>query len=74
MRYFVNGCVRYAKKMKKNHYQLKSCLFFCIVLFFCESSQCEMKITIPIQNSKIFLINKAGSFLFRLYLLKNYMI
>ena len=32
MRYFVNGCVRYAKKMKKNHYQLKSCLFFCIVL------------------------------------------
>ncbi len=44
MRYFVNGCVRYAKKMKKNHYQLKSCLFFCIVLFFCESSQCEMKI------------------------------
>ena len=44
MRYFVNGCVHYAKKMKKNHYQLKSCLFFCIVLFFCESSQCEMKI------------------------------
>ena len=41
MRYFVNGC---AKKMKKNHYQLKSSLFFCIVLFFCESSQCEMKI------------------------------
>ena len=44
MRHFVNGCVHYAKKMKKNHYQLKSCLFFCIVLFFCESSQCEMKI------------------------------
>ena len=44
MRYFVNGCVHYAKKMKKNHYQLKSSLFFCIVLFFCESSQCEMKI------------------------------
>ena len=44
MRYFVNGCVHYAKKKKKNHYQLKSCLFFCIVLFFCESSQCEMKI------------------------------
>ena len=34
MRYFVNGCVHYAKKMKKNHYQLKSSLFFCIVLFF----------------------------------------
>ena len=44
MRYFVNGCVRYAKKMKKNHYQLKSSLFFCIVLFFCEYSQCEIKI------------------------------
>ena len=28
MRYFVNGCVHYAKKMKKNHYQLKSSLFF----------------------------------------------
>ena len=34
MRYFVNGCVHYAKKMKKNHYQLKSSFFFASYCFF----------------------------------------
>lgn len=44
MRYFVNGCVHYAKKMKKKSLSAKKLSFFCIVLFFCEYSQCEIKI------------------------------
>ena len=33
MRYFVNGCVHYAKKMKKNHYHLKLSFFLHRIVF-----------------------------------------